>query len=38
MSEVILTFLSVSAYVGVPLVIYIAVLVWLAGPTARWGK
>lgn len=32
MTEVILNFLSVAAYVGVPLVVYIAVLVWLAGP------
>ena len=38
MTEVILTFLSVATYVGVPLVVYIAVLVWLAGPTDRWGK
>jgi hypothetical protein len=38
MGEVIMSFLSVVAYIGVPLAIYIAVLVWLAGPTDRWGK
>lgn len=32
MGEVIMAFLSVAAYIGVPLAIYIAVLVWLAGP------